>query len=108
MTDPNSLSLILILYLSLSLLSGLLLGAFFFGGLWWTVGKATVSPQPALWIFCSMMARTVIALAGFYFVSSDHWERLLACMVGFTVSRYAVMRLTKLSDATRAFTAREV
>ena len=43
-----------------------LLGALFFGGLWWTVRKGVSSTQPALWFFGSLLLRTSIALAGFY------------------------------------------
>ena len=52
----------------------------FFGGLWWTVRKGVSSRQPALWFFGSLLLRMSIALAGFYFVSGGHWERLLACL----------------------------
>ena len=42
-------------------------------------GSQGVSSQrPALWFFGSLLLRTSIALAGFYFVSGGHWERLLA------------------------------
>ena len=56
------------LTLALALAAGLLLGAFFFGGLWWTVRKGVSSQRPALWFFGSMLLRMSIALAGFYFV----------------------------------------
>ena len=51
------------------ILTGILLGAIFFGGLWWTVRKAVTSGQPALWFFGSVLLRMAVALAGFYFVS---------------------------------------
>ena len=82
------------LTLTLALVAGLLLGAIFFGGLWWTVRKGVSSRQPALWFFGSLLLRMSIALAGFYFVSSGHWERLLACFLGFVLARFIVMRLT--------------
>ena len=62
----------------LALVAGVLLGAIFFGGLWWTVRKGVSSKQPALWFFGSLLLRMSIALAGFYFVGRGHWERLLA------------------------------
>ena len=46
-----------ILVLAPPLAAGLLLGAFFFGGLWWTVIKGVSSPRPALWFFTSMLLR---------------------------------------------------
>jgi len=83
------------LTLVLAWAAGAGLGAIFFGGLWWTVRKGVWSPRPALWIFGSMLLRTSIALAGFYFVSGGHWERLLACLVGFVMARVAVTWLTR-------------
>ena len=77
------------------LLTGVLLGAMFFGGLWWTVRKGVSSQRPALWFFGSLLLRMSIALAGFYFVSDGHWERLLVCLLGFVTARLVVARLTR-------------
>jgi len=76
------------------LVTGVLLGAIFFGGLWWTVRKGVSSKQPALWFFGSLLLRTSIALAGFYFIARGHWERLLVCLLGFVIARLIVTRLT--------------
>ena len=78
-----------------ALLAGVLLGAMFFGGLWWTVRKGVSSKQPAFWFFGSLVLRTSIALAGFYFVGRGHWERLLVCILGFVIARLIVTRLTR-------------
>lgn len=77
--------------------AGVLLGVIFFGGLWWTVRKGVSSQRPALWFFGSLLLRTSIVLAGFYVVSGGHWERLLACLVGFVIARLVVTRLTRPS-----------
>jgi F1F0 ATPase subunit 2 len=82
-----------------ALVVGALLGAMFFGGLWWTVQKAVSSKQPALWLLGSQLLRTSITLAAFYWISSRHWERLLVCLVGFVVARLVVMRLTQSTEA---------
>ena len=60
-----------VLVLAPALAAGLLLGAFFFGGLWWTVIKGVSSPRPALWFFTSMLLRMSVTLAGFYFVGRE-------------------------------------
>ena len=86
------------LNLVLALLTGVLLGAMFFGGLWWTVRKGTASRRVGLWFFGSLLLRTSIALAGFHFVAGGHWERLLACLVGFVLARLIVMRLTRAAE----------
>jgi F1F0 ATPase subunit 2 len=82
------------LSLVLALLTGILLGAIFFGGLWWTVRKCVSSKQPALWFFGSGLLRTSAVLAGFYLIAQGHWERLLACLFGFVMARVIVTRLS--------------
>jgi F1F0 ATPase subunit 2 len=78
--------------LALALIVGALLGAFFFGGLWWTVQKGVASERPALWFLGSLVIRTALTLAGFYFVAQGHWSRLVACLLGFLVARVLVVR----------------
>jgi F1F0 ATPase subunit 2 len=85
------------LSLPLALVTGLLLGAIFFGGLWWTVRKGISSQRPALWFFVSLLLRMSIALAGFYFVGRGHWERLLLCLLGFVLARLVVTWGTRAS-----------
>ena len=77
------------------LLAGIGLGAFFFGGLWWTVRKGVASEQVALWFIGSMLFRTSVVLLGFYFVLGDDWRRLVAGLLGFVVARLIVMRFTQ-------------
>ncbi len=86
------------LTLVLVLVTGGLLGAMFFGGLWWTVRKGVSSKQPALWFLGSLLLRMSIALAGFYFVSGGHWERLLLCLLGFVMARLIVTRLIRAAE----------
>jgi F1F0 ATPase subunit 2 len=86
------------LILVLALATGVLLGAIFFGGLWWTVQKGVSSKRPALWFFGSLLLRTSIALVGFYFIARGHWERLLVCLLGFVMARLIVMRLTRAAE----------
>ena len=85
------------LTLTLALVAGLLLGAIFYGGLWWTVRNGISSKQPALWFLGSLLLRMSLALTGFYFVGHGHWERLVACLLGFVVARFIVTRLTRTS-----------
>ena len=83
----------------LACVAGGLLGAFFFGGLWWTVRKGVTSKQPSLWFLCSSLLRTGVVLFGFYFVSAQQWQRLLLCLLGFVAVRFAVTWLTRLPEA---------
>ena len=82
------------LTLVLAWVAGGALGAMFFGGLWWTVQKALSSKRPALWCFGSLLLRMCLTLAGFYYVAGGHWQRLLACLLGFVIARLIVTRLT--------------
>ncbi len=88
-------------------LAGGVLGAVFFGGLWWTVRKGVSSRQPALLFFASLLLRTIIVLAGFYFVAGDQLARLLVCLLGFTVARFIVLHLTKSPGGRRNLPAKE-
>jgi len=81
------------LTLALAWMAGLLLGAIFFGGLWWTVRLGVASSRPALLFPGSLLLRTVVVVAGFYFVGDGQWQRLLACLFGFFVARFIVIRL---------------
>ncbi len=79
-------------------LAGLGIGTVFFGGLWWTVRQGVTSKRPALLFTGSMVARMGFALTGFYFVSAHHWERAVACLIGFVAARMAVrMTVEKLA-----------
>jgi F1F0 ATPase subunit 2 len=78
--------------------AGVLLGVFFFGGLWWTVRRGLLSKRPASLFLGSLLLRTSIILAGFYAVSGGHWDRLLACLLGFVIARFLVTRLTRAAD----------
>jgi F1F0 ATPase subunit 2 len=85
-------------HLALALVAGTSLGAIFFGGLWWTVRKSLSSDQPAFWFLPSLLLRTSLVLAGFYFVSRGHWERLLVCLLGFVLARLIVTWLTRAPE----------
>jgi F1F0 ATPase subunit 2 len=81
--------------LFLSGLAGALLGGFFFGGLWWTVRKSVSSARPAQWLLGSALLRMGVAVTGLYLVSGHHWQRLLACLLGFMAARAVVTRWTR-------------
>lgn len=74
--------------------AGLLLGAIFFSGLWWTVRRGVQSSRPALWFLGSTLLRMGTALAGFYLVGGGQWQRWLGCLIGFVAARYIVLWLT--------------
>ena len=81
----------------LAAVAGLLLGAVFFGGLWWTVRRGVASTRPVSWFAGSLLLRMGIALAGLYVVGHGQWQRLLSCLLGFIVARFVVMWATRPS-----------
>ena len=68
------------------LAAGILMGALFFGGLWWSVQKGLSSRQPALWFLGSALIRMSVTLVGFYLVGRGRWDRLLLCLLGFLIA----------------------
>jgi F1F0 ATPase subunit 2 len=84
-----------VISLSVVLMAGILIGGFFFGGLWWTIQNGLTSKNPALWFFGSTLLRLSAALAGFYFIAGTDWRKLLICMLGFLIARLLVTRLTR-------------
>ena len=84
--------------LLLSLVTGLLLGFLFFGGLWLTIKKGVSSRYAFIWFTASLLLRTGIVVAGFYFVAGDRWDRLLVCLAGFLIARFLFTRFTKVGE----------
>ena len=84
-----------ILYMLLAFIAGMTLGILFFGGLWFTVKKAVIAKKPAIWFFVSFFLRVSIILIGFYYISLGSWQRLIVCLLGFIVARFAVTHFTK-------------
>ena len=83
------------LMLALACAAGSGLGAFFFLGLWWTVRRGMGSRWAPLVFLGSLLVRLAVVLGGFYVVSAGRWERLLACLVGFALARFAATLLTR-------------
>lgn len=81
------------LNLAVALVAGVVLGALFFGGLWWTVRRAVTSPWVFLWFLGSLLLRTGIVVFGLYVVCGADWKRWLAGLLGFVAVRVAATRL---------------
>jgi F1F0 ATPase subunit 2 len=82
----------------LALLIGLLSGALFFGGLWWTVRKGTAARNPAVWFPVSLLLRACLFAVGFYFAAAEGWQALLLCMGGFLIARGTIFRLLRVAS----------
>jgi F1F0 ATPase subunit 2 len=71
----------------IALLTGSLLGAFYFGGLWWTVRKLISTEYPSSLFLLSVLFRTSFVVVGFYLILGDNWQRLIAGLLGFMLVR---------------------
>ncbi len=85
-------------FLVLALGAGLIIGTFFFGGLWWTVKKGMDSKNPALWFICGLLIRFSVTVLAFYLVGNNHWERMLICLAGFIIARVIITRVTRIPE----------
>ena len=88
-------------HLLFALLVGILLGVFFFAGLWWTVRKLDSVKHVAILFLGSMVLRTGIVVLGFYFVLGDNWQQLLAGLLGFIIARIIITRLSRIADKSK-------
>jgi F1F0 ATPase subunit 2 len=78
-----------------SLICGLALGAFYFGGLWLTVQRLPESRQPALLALGSLAGRLGVTLLGVYLVTGGQWARIGVCLLGFFVMRAILVQRWK-------------
>lgn len=76
----------------LTMTAGAGVGAFYFGGLWWTVRRLPRTRRPAGVSLASFLLRAAAAMAIFYALADGspvHWILLLA---GFTLARLVLLR----------------
>lgn len=76
----------------MTLFGGIVIGVFFFGGLWITIRRVQHLRRPGIVLFASSVVRITIALGGLYVVAWGRWERLLIAVVGFMLARLVVIR----------------
>src|SRR5665648_145539 len=88
------------LFMILAFIAGLVLGIFFFGGLWFT------AKTPSIWFFLSFFLRVSIVMFGFYYISPGGLQPLIVSVLGFIVARFVVTHFTKSID--KKITKREV
>lgn len=93
----NSMELLLIWWV------GMVLGSFFFCGLWWTVQRSLRSKNTATWLLTSLLLRMTVTVFGFYLVATNEmsnppWLRLLICMLGFICARLVISTVISRID----------
>jgi len=82
--------------LIIPLFAGIILGVFFFLGLWFTVQFGLRSKNPAFIFSLSLILRVTLVLWGFYLVGAGEWNRILACLAGFIIARSLIKRFTNM------------
>jgi F1F0 ATPase subunit 2 len=68
-------------------ISGVLLGALFFGGLLYTVRHLSDWHYPKLMLLASFAGRSLIALSGFYLILQWHLGALFIALISFFLTR---------------------
>jgi len=81
-----------------SLFIGVLLGAFYFAGLWWTVRQLGRSQYTAGLFLLSLLVRTCVVVMTFYVFLGHDWRQLLLGLLGFFVMRLFATRCIQLKN----------
>lgn len=72
--------------------AGLGLGAFFYGGLWWTVKRLPAVRHPAAWMLASFLLRAGVSLAGLYWLAAYDLRRLGLALGGWLLARVLLVK----------------
>jgi len=82
---------------AVGLLVGLVVGATFFGGLWWTVRQTATSNVAVapLNFLLSYLVRLALVAAGLYLISGLGWQSMVACGVGIVLVRTMFVALMR-------------
>jgi F1F0 ATPase subunit 2 len=87
-----------------SILAGLLLGGWYFAGLWWTLRRLPGSTRPIPLYLLSLAVRLVVIAIAFYGVIKwFDWLHLLACLAAFLVARLLLIAYLVKSDTPEAW-----
>lgn len=78
----------------LAMFGGVMLGLFYFAGLWFTLQRLPEHSHPALWVAGSFALRLMVSLGGFYLIlGSDHsLIRLGIALLAFMEVRVMLIR----------------
>ncbi len=84
--------------LVLSLVGGVVVATFYFGGLWVTVRRVPTSRRPVLLTFGSFALRGAVTVATMVWIARMHWQWLLAAMASFVLVRVILIRKLRPED----------
>jgi F1F0 ATPase subunit 2 len=66
---------------------GILLGVFFYGGLWLTIRRLATTRHPLALSMGGLVLRMAVTLAGFVLVMQGRWQNAVQVLLGFTAVR---------------------
>lgn len=86
----------IIITLIIAFLFGLLIGLFYFGGLWVTIRKITQMKAGLALTMVSFLIRLLVSMFLFYFVlKMGDWRHLIAALVGFILMKFVLVQKLK-------------
>ncbi len=79
--------------MALSMAFGVVLGSFYFYGLWVTLKRLPSSRQPALLSLGSLLARSVVCILGFYLILilGSGLYAMISGIVGFIIAKIVLI-----------------
>lgn len=94
----------LIMDSSIPLIAGLILGLFFYSGLWWTTHKVIDDSWSPIWFIGSFVLRMSVVGSGFYLIAAPKLSALLLCFLGFMLARLLFTRILQRIPENRLIT----
>lgn len=85
-----------------SIICGVVLGLFFYGGLWFTIKKGLLRKGRLPLFFLSFMIRMLIVITGFYMLALYDWRALIFSLGGFIFSRILFNRMVLKNPAVQS------
>jgi F1F0 ATPase subunit 2 len=80
---------------------GLVIGGFYFYGLWWTLRKLPGKKRPGLWLGISYAVRTTLAMLGFWLAIRNGVVPFFFSVGGFFLMRGVLTRRLAGTGGTR-------
>ena len=71
---------------------GMVLGAIYFAGLWYSIRFVLNRNRTALWMSVSFLFRNLLVLAGFYWIMDNNWLPLVTSLAGFLLVRTLLIK----------------
>ena len=87
---------------TISFVAGLIIGAAYFAGLWFTVRRLTDTGLAPLWLFVSAVVRLAFLICALFWIMDGRGDKLLAALAGVIVARLVATWSMRGSNAPTA------